>query len=314
MMRPQVVIAPEALPEASVLTPGAGGVLNWTDPTPIDMTDPTSWTLTGDARGTAEIGYKIQRADVVGPNTPGPFSDVGKALANHTTFTVPASDGTGFYRVVAWNAAGETPSNATLVSFTAPDAPTNVAGTPGTAGGSVNLSWTAPANDGGSPITGYEIQKSPATGSPVWTSAGTVGNVTSTTVTGLTQNASYIFQVRAVNAVGSGAWSASSAAVQATGVPGAATGVVGSNATSTSIDVSWTAPNDGGSPIMQYAVRRSSDGGVTWAAGVHVRVRESCADVGDGDGSDPGDVVCVPGGGDERGRLGARVVGLVSSA
>ncbi len=102
------VKVPEALPQAPVLTPGAGGVLNWTDATPVDMTDPNSWTLTGDAKGTAEVGYKIQRADVVGPNTPGTFSDIGKALANHTTFTVPASDGTGFYRVVAWNAAGET--------------------------------------------------------------------------------------------------------------------------------------------------------------------------------------------------------------
>ena len=33
-------------------------------------------------------------------------------------------------------------------------------------------------SNGRSPITGYEIQKSPATGAPVWTAAATVGNVT----------------------------------------------------------------------------------------------------------------------------------------
>ena len=112
MMRPQVVIAPEALPEASVLTAGADGVLNWTDPTPVDITDPSSWTLTGAAVGTAEIGYRIERADVLRAATPDEFTKVGTALANATSFTIPASEGTGYYRVVAWNAAGETPSNA----------------------------------------------------------------------------------------------------------------------------------------------------------------------------------------------------------
>ena len=261
MMRPQSVKAPKALPEASVLSAGAYGALSWNDPTPVVMTDPASWTLTGAAKGTAEVGYKIQRADVA---TPDQFTDVGTALANHTTFTVPASEGTGYYRVVAWNAAGETPSDPILVTFAAPDAPTNVVGTSGTAGGSVNLSWTAPANDGGSPITGYEIQKSPATGSPVWTSAGSVGNATSTTVTGLTQNASYIFRVQAVNAVGNGAWSDPSAAVQATGRPAAPSGLSVSGVAATTVDLSWTAPNDGGSPLLRYAVRASTDGGTTW--------------------------------------------------
>ena len=265
MMRPQVVIAPEALPQASVLTAGPSGVLTWSDPTPVTMTDPNTWTLTGTAKGTPEIGYKIQRADDVG-GTPGTFSDIGKALANATSFTVPEADRTtGFYRVVAWNAAGETASIATLLTFGVPDAPTNVVGASGATTGSVNLSWTAPAIDGGSPITGYEIQKSPATGAPVWTAATTVANVTSTTVTGLTWGANYILQVRAINATGPGAWSAPSAAVQATGVPGAPTGVTGSNATQTSIDVSWTAPaNTGGAAIDSYLVSASKDGGATW--------------------------------------------------
>jgi hypothetical protein len=87
------------------------------------MTNPNSWTLTGAAKGTAEVGYRIQRADVVGVNTPGPFTDVSTALANITTFTVPITLGNGFYRVVAWNAAGDSVSNAVLVAFTPPGAP-----------------------------------------------------------------------------------------------------------------------------------------------------------------------------------------------
>ena len=266
MMRPVSVKAPEALPQAPAVTPKGGGVINWTDATPVNMSDPSTWVLTGAAKGTAEIGFKIQRADVTSQNTPGTFADVGKALANQTAFTIPLSDGTGFYRVVAWNAAGESASDPVLITFTAPDAPTNVAGTSGTARGTVNLSWTTPANDGGSPVTGYDIQKSPATGTPAWSNVGSVGTATSSTVTGLTPNTSYIFRVRAVNAIGAGAWSAPSPAVRATTVPGAPTGVVGSNVTSTSVDVSWVAPADnGGQPVDMYVVNASSDGGATWS-------------------------------------------------
>ena len=42
MMRPQVVIAPEELATASVLTLATGAVLTWNDPTPVDITDPTA--------------------------------------------------------------------------------------------------------------------------------------------------------------------------------------------------------------------------------------------------------------------------------
>lgn len=107
---PQVVIAPEALATHSVLTASSYGALTWTDPTPVDLADPTSWTLTGAAAGTAEIGCTIQRADVLPGGGAGECSEIGTALANATTFAVPTSASTGFYRVVAWTAAGETPS------------------------------------------------------------------------------------------------------------------------------------------------------------------------------------------------------------
>jgi FtsP/CotA-like multicopper oxidase with cupredoxin domain len=167
MMRPVSVTVPEALPKASVLTGGPNGALSWTDPTPVVMTDPNSWTLTGAARGTAEVGYKIQRADVLAGNRPGVFSDIGTALANATSFTVtPAPVVAGFYRVVAWNAAGETASNAVLMPFTPPPAgvfmtlaPSRVLdtrsslGAPGPvpAGGTVTLTI---AGKGGVPLTG----------------------------------------------------------------------------------------------------------------------------------------------------------------
>ena len=49
------------------------------------------------------------------------------------------------------------------------------------------------------------------------------------------------------------------------GLPSRVSGVVStSNVTGTSVDVSWSAPANGGSPIVEYVVRRSDDGGKTW--------------------------------------------------
>jgi hypothetical protein len=106
MMRPIIVKAPVGLPAASVLTM-TGDVLTWTDPTPADVV--STW---GNPKN--EIGYKVMRAQQLGSTVPtaADFVQVGKALANKTTFTVPApGPGVWVYKIVAWNAAGETDSN-----------------------------------------------------------------------------------------------------------------------------------------------------------------------------------------------------------
>jgi hypothetical protein len=90
------------------------------------------------------------------------------------------------------------------VSATVPAAPTNVSATAGNA--SVTLTWTAPSDNGGSAITGYVI-------TPLSGSAVSVGNVTSDTVSGLTNGTTYTFTVAAINTVGTGPSSAASNSV-----------------------------------------------------------------------------------------------------
>lgn len=66
----------------------------------------------------------------------------------------------------------------------------------------VDLQWPAPGNDGGSPITGYIVQKKEK-GSPYWVNAVHVpAGQTSTTVPDLTEGQEYEFRVIAVNAAG----------------------------------------------------------------------------------------------------------------
>jgi hypothetical protein len=84
---------------------------------------------------------------------------------------------------------------------TAPGAPTLTTVTAGNA--SAVASWTAPAIDGGSAVTGYRLTAVPTTGGD--TIRADVGpTVTSTTLSGLVNGTRYNVRVRALNAVGVG--------------------------------------------------------------------------------------------------------------
>jgi len=96
-----------------------------------------------------------------------------------------------------FNAAPQVQQSFTI-SATAPGAPTGVTGSPGNTTGTV--SFTAPANNGGSAITGYAVTCNPAGGTD--TQAGTTS--LSHLITGLTNGTGYTCTVIASNAVGAG--------------------------------------------------------------------------------------------------------------
>ena len=90
---------------------------------------------------------------------------------------------------------------------TVPGAPRNFTAAAGD--GQVALSWTAPANTGGSAITGYAVSLN---GGTSWIP---LGAVTTHTFTGLQNGIAHIFMIRAFNGVGGGT------AVSVTATPGA---------------------------------------------------------------------------------------------
>jgi predicted phage tail protein len=129
--------------------------------------------------------------------------------------------------------------------------------------GEATVSWTAPAPNGGPAITSYKIVTTPAS---VGTITGISESSTSFVVTGLLNGVSYSFEVRAENADGDGAFSASSNVVTPQAPPAATAPAAPSAVTATrgnaQASVSWTSGADGGSPITGYRVQVLRNGGV----------------------------------------------------
>jgi hypothetical protein len=87
---------------------------------------------------------------------------------------------------------------------TPPDPPTGLATAP-VSYSRIQLNWTAPARDGGSPVRGYEVDRSADDG-VTWSTV--VWNTGTTAVTytdkGLISNTTYSYRVSAINSVGTG--------------------------------------------------------------------------------------------------------------
>ena len=206
-----------------------------------------SWVAPTNNGGSSITGYTVTSSPAsAGCTTSGstpPTTCTVNGLTNGTpyTFQVTATNGSG-------TSSLSSPSTA-VTPATVPDAPTGVTAVAGN--GSAAVSWSAPASDGGSAITGYTVTSSPGSLTCTTTSA------LSCTVNGLTNGTPYTFTVTAKNAKGTGVASSPSTAVTPQAVvPGAPTGVKGSPG-DTSVTVSWTAGSNGGSPITGYTVTSS---------------------------------------------------------
>jgi len=139
---------------------------------------------------------------------------------------------------------------------TVPGSPTGV--TASSSAGSVTVRWSPPASNGGAAITGYGVYR--ATTSGAETLLTTLGNVTSFTDGAVSQGTTYYYEVSAINGVGSGALSAEAFAApgQAAGRPGAPALTAATSSSRRGVQLSWSVPSNGGTPITGYRVYRST--------------------------------------------------------
>ncbi len=184
------------------------------------------------------------------------FSD-GTSTATSATVTGLTNGVAYTFEVYAVNSNGTGPvsaASAPVTPATVPDAPTIGTATPGNA--RATITWTAPVNNGGSAVTGYVI--TPSSGSPV-----TIGNVSTYTVTGLTNGIAYTFTVAAINTVGTGASASTASVTPVTTVADPPT-IGTATSANTSATLTWTAPlNNGGFAITGYVITPSSGAPIT---------------------------------------------------
>ena len=236
-------------------------------PTALQVTGRTgssvslAWTAPTTDGGAAISDYTVEYSSTGGA----PFTAWVHAPSPSTSATVtgltPGVDYT--FQVSAVNSVGTGSPSETLSAV-----PYTTAGKPGTpvtvpANHSATITWTAPSDNGGSPITAYRVERS--TNGVAWTQLTTSASATirSYTALALINGTGYRFRVSAINAAGTGVASSASPAV----VPRTVTTAPGKPSVTswnTQLSLSWAAPaSNGGAAVTAYTVQRSTNG-ITW--------------------------------------------------
>ena len=121
------------------------------------------------------------------------------------------------------------------------------------------MTWSAPAQDGGSAILRYEVRyKESGADYNSWATVPGGAGATSTIVEGLENGKSYDFQVRARNATAAGQ-PATASTTLGESVPGAPPNLTATGGDG-QVSLTWGAADDGGSQILRYEYRYAATG------------------------------------------------------
>ncbi len=177
-------------------------------------------------------------------------------LVTNTTYT---------YRVSSINSAGmSNPSNESIATtLSVPSTPRNLSATV-ISSSQINLTWSAPSNNGGTPINGYKILRENSCTGIFVTISDTTNSSTTYSDTGLVANTCYRYNLQAINAIGMSSTAANNVTVTTNPipvqihVPNSPIGLVVTPVSNTAIKLTWFAPSDnGGASITGYLIQRN---------------------------------------------------------
>jgi fibronectin type 3 domain-containing protein len=237
-----------------------------------------TWAPPSSDGGSEVLKYRLHRATTPGGQdlTRTPLAVLSDATVSYTD-TAVTNGTTYYYVVVATNALGSSAPSTEVaarpqgtVTVSPPGAPTALSAT--ASPGVVQLAWNAPTSTGGAPITSYRVYRGTTPGGEDLSTPIGTSTTPSFDDTAVTTGTAYSYVVMAVNSAGPGPASAEvtvTATGGTTGLPGEPqlSGSLGTTASgSTSAELRWTVPSDGGSPITKYVVLRDSVRLITLAA------------------------------------------------
>lgn len=220
-----------------------------------------SWSAPLNTGGTAVIRYLVQYST-------NSTTWYGLATSSTTSLTagLPPKGATYSYRVLAQTSAGDSDASnvVTVTSSATKSNSPSLRSLNFAADGSVVLTWYAPNDNGGSPITGYRVETS-ANGQAFTALTTTAGNVLTATAERPAPGARSYFRVFAITALGESNAS-SVASIQAPFLMAKAPQNFVAVDNGSAVVTSWAAPTDlGGSTYVTYRVQVSKDNGSTWS-------------------------------------------------
>ncbi|HUV24231.1 MAG TPA: fibronectin type III domain-containing protein, partial [Methanomassiliicoccales archaeon] len=218
-----------------------------------------SWQTPSNDGGSSITSYKVYRGTSSSTQS---FIAQVSGLGYEDSSVVNGQ--TYYYRITAVNLAGEGSSTSTvsatpMAQIETPSAPLSLSASSGDR--TVTLTWIKPADDGGSPISGYRVYRGTSSSyMPLFTTLSGTLLIDSSVTNGVT----YYYKVSAVNAVGegdlTGTVSATPRSSSVVTVPGKPLNLWTETGTQ-SVILHWSPPaDDGGSQITGYKVYRMMEG------------------------------------------------------
>jgi titin len=196
-----------------------------------------------------EDGFKIELK--IGPA--GAYAEIATVGANVTSYSSTGLEVSTqyFYRVRAFNLAGNSSYSNEASATTLPDLPETPSGLRAAAvnNNQVDLTWT----DNATNESGFKIERKLSSAAS-YTQIATVGaNVTSYSNTSLTQNTAYSYRIRAFNASGNSAYSNVADATTLPNTPAGPSVLAAVAVSSSQINLSW---QDNANNELGFLIRR----------------------------------------------------------